>query len=120
MTAAYSVASTSYTNVTGLVITVPEDGNYDLLSCLELQVASNSSIFAQFAVNSNSIGGTPNGPNLAVMNSPYLPLTLAMNNMPLKAGDVVSVMAKYTTSAGAVAYAATNYTPFIQIIKRGV
>lgn len=122
-----SKISTSYTttntwaNVTGLVITFPEDGVCDLAASFVSNIATNTrENHFRFAINGNAISGTETASFHTSAGNSYFPHCMTKNDVPLKAGDVVSVQAIYVVGSGAVVYSAGTTGASIQVTKRGL
>ena len=105
-----------------LVITAPEDGVYDIFSMGSVyNNAPNDSTNTRLAINGNPIDSTQqNGEIIGAGITALSQFTAISFNVLLKAGDDVSLQAKYGASATNVYYSAASSHPSITIIKRGV
>jgi hypothetical protein len=120
ISAEYSIASGTWTNITGLVVTAPEDGVYDI--CYSLVVYNDTAgdtSFIRIAINGNAISGTE-VESKTTADTSYIPFVGAIDVVALKASDVVSIQAREGATSVKVSYAAGLNEAFIRIIKRGV
>jgi hypothetical protein len=104
-----------------LKITVPEDGDYDIKAMMTSNITTNTrTTYTRLAINLNPIGGTQTGAFHTSGGNSYFPLTMAVDNIALKAGDIVSAQAIYGTGSGAIPYTSGTLEPSLTIIKRGL
>lgn len=121
-----SVQVTDYTttnvwaNVPEFVITVPEDGNYDIFAqCIAKNNAANEGTFIRLAINGNPIIGTISLSTTDAAAIQYDAMSCSKTDVGLKAGDVVSMQSIYNTSSSII-FVSSHGAGSIQIIKRGV
>ena len=120
MTASYTITN-GWANITGLVITIPEDGIFDIKTTLTSQQnhSTDQSIF-RLAINGNPIGNEKVFAYTPASVS-YIPVTLSQDNIMLKTGDVVSVQTAYLSGTdGVVYYSNAESVASLKIIKRGL
>lgn len=116
----YNVTN-AYANVTGYVITVPEDGWYDIKALYTIyNTAVGRQTSTRLAVNGNLINGINVISVPQVNANTYTPCTLATDNIQLKSGDVVSLQAAYSIGATTISGTTANVYGSLQVIKRGL
>ena len=121
-TAVYSLTA-SWANVPQFIITVPEDGDYNIGSVCTDEPSDTSSRGGKLAlaINGNRVSQSVEFYQSAANLGLEIPTTLKMDNIPLKANDVVSLQAIYISGAAAViSYAAGTLAGSLQITKVGV
>lgn len=117
-TAAYNTTN-AFVNVPGFVITIPEDGNYDVFAYFNATNDNNADVtYNQLAKNGSNLGvGCGYFTDTTYGTAGFM---MAAINEPLKKDDVVSLQAAYGGSATVIPYAAGSKVGWIKIIKRGV
>ena len=118
-TAAFNTGG-AWADVLQFLITVPEDGNYDIKAQCVIYCSNTATWGATIAiaVNGNKISPLILGIQGTAQGA-FLPASVAMDNVGLKVGDVVSMQAIQNGGATQIYWAAGAGGSF-QIIKRGV
>jgi len=112
----------AWENVPQFIITVPEEGDYDITAQCDIDctVNVNRGAYIRLAVNGNPLPVIMQAIGLLANVRPYTPINITQKNVALKAGDVVSMQAIYTTGATIVYQSSGVTAGAFQIIKRGL
>ena len=118
-TATYT-STNAWANVPQFIITVPEDGVYDLKAIYTTQCPASHGAYTRFAINGNPIEGTQSEAYVGVGVTTIFPGGKAKESVPLKAADVVSMQCIWDTADATINYSAGLQVGSLTVIKRGV
>lgn len=116
--AQYTVSSSSYANIGGFILTVIDDGVYDILSICTVQtgLTATRGAYLRLASGGNGLTAEVEVYQQAANASTIAPATLIEPLIKLRSGGVVTLQAKYDGGNTTI----QGLGGFLSLVKRGV